>query len=275
MLIYPNAKINLGLYITEKRADGYHNLETVFYPIPLRDSLQIEVQKHGVDTSDFQQAGITIEGYMTQNLVYKVYELLHEEFNLPPVKVHLYKHIPTGAGLGGGSSDAAFMMKGLNELFDLRLSDEQMEERVGRLGADCAFFIRNTPVYATGIGNVFKPCPVSLKGWTIVLIKPNVSISTKDAYGSVCPRKPEYDLMNTMQKPIELWRDYVTNDFEASVFKLQPQIGVIKDTLYDMGAVYASMSGSGSAVFGLFKHPVESVKTVFADCFTFQQEICI
>ena len=275
MLIYPNAKINIGLYITGKRPDGYHNIETVFYPIPLYDNLEINPLQKEYDKSSFQVSGYPIECDIKTNLIYKIYEQLRKEFHLPPIYVHLYKHIPTGAGLGGGSSDAATMLKGLNELFDLGLSEADMEQRISSFGADCAFFIRNKPQYATGIGNILTPVSLSLKGWNIVLIKPPISVSTKEAYANIIPTSPQYSIKESILQPIETWREFIVNDFETSVFKSYPIISTIKETLYDMGAVYSSMSGSGSCVFGLFKHPIESIDSVFSDCFHFQKEIAL
>ena len=183
------------------------------------------------------------------------------------------KHIPTGAGLGGGSSDAAHMMKQLNEQFALGLSETEMERRLAAFGADCPFFVRERPVLATGIGDRFTPLALSLKGWTLLLIKPPVHVSTRKAYAGVTPRRPEANLADVIARPVTEWRGRLGNDFEASVFAAHPEIGAIKQTLYDFGAAYAAMSGSGSAVFGLFAHPVESAKAVFKDCFVFQQRL--
>ena len=271
----PNAKINIGLYVVERRPDGYHNLETVFYPIPLHDNLQIGTLEHSNDPYLLQMAGNHIEGNASDNLIVKVYEQLKKDFELPPLDIYLYKRIPTGAGLGGGSSDAAFMMKLLNTAYDLQLTEEEMEARVARLGADCAFFIKNQPAYATGIGDILTPCTVSLKGMTLLLVKPQTFVSTKEAYGGVVPQRPEYDLREALQAPIETWKETVKNDFEISVFKHHPEIAAIKQTLYDMGATYACMSGSGSTVFGLFPHPVEEAERVFSDCFVFQQTLTL
>lgn len=272
MLLQPNAKINLGLNVVRKRPDGYHDLETIFYPIPLHDNLDITPLNDLYEPS-FRLRGMTIAGDIRTNLVYKVYEQLRTDYQLPSVDVELYKSIPTGAGLGGGSSDAAYMMKGLNELFDLRMTDAEMEQRVSVLGADCAFFIRNKPMFATGIGNVFTPVSVSLKGWYFVLIKPEKSVSTREAYAYVTPQPATLNLKESITTPVENWKDTVKNDFEPSIFKQYPAIGVIKETLYDMGAVYASMSGSGSSVFGLFRMPIPSVRKIFKDCFVFETQL--
>ena len=178
--------------------------------------------------------------------------LLDKEFHLPPVEIHLYKHIPSGAGLGGGSSDAAFMLKLLNEHYNLQLSDNQLEDYAVTLGADCAFFIKNTPTYAEGIGNIFSPIELSLKGYRIMIVKPDVFVSTREAFANIRPHRPEYPVREVIRRPVAEWKDTLINDFEASVFPQYPVIGEIKEELYHQGAIYASMSGSGSSVFGLF-----------------------
>ena len=253
MLTFPNGKINLGLNITEKRPDGYHNLETVFYPIPIEDALEINLLHEGSRKYCLHQAGIEIAGEAENNLVVKAYKLLDELFDLPPVDIHLFKHIPSGAGLGGGSADAAFMLKLLNEKFNLALSIESMEDYASRLGADCAFFIRNAPTYAEGIGNVFSPVSLSLKGYQLWLVKPDIFVSTRDAFSQIKPHRPERPLKETIQLPVEEWRNCMVNDFEESVFPQFPAIREIKEEMYRQGAVYASMSGSGSSVYGIFK----------------------
>ena len=253
MLTFPNGKINLGLNITEKRPDGYHNLETVFYPIPIEDALEINLLHEGSRKYCLHQAGIEIAGEAENNLVVKAYKLLDELFDLPPVDIHLFKHIPSGAGLGGGSADAAFMLKLLNEKFNLGLSIESMEDYASRLGADCAFFIRNAPTYAEGIGNVFSPVSLSLKGFQLWLVKPDIFVSTRDAFSQIKPHRPERPLKETIQLPVEEWRNCMVNDFEESVFPQFPAIREIKEEMYRQGAVYASMSGSVSSVYGIFK----------------------
>lgn len=253
MLTFPNGKINLGLNITEKRPDGYHNLETVFYPIPIEDALEINLLHEGSRKYCLHQAGIEIAGEAENNLVVKAYKLLDELFDLPPVDIHLFKHIPSGAGLGGGSADAAFMLKLLNEKFNLGLSIESMEDYASRLGADCAFFIRNAPTYAEGIGNVFSPISLSLKGYQLWLVKPDIFVSTRDAFSQIKPHRPERPLKETIQLPVEEWRNCMVNDFEESVFPQFPAIREIKEEMYRQGAVYASMSGSGPSVYGIFK----------------------
>ncbi|WP_455586349.1 4-(cytidine 5'-diphospho)-2-C-methyl-D-erythritol kinase [Bacteroides sp.] len=252
MITFPNAKINLGLNITEKRPDGYHNLETVFYPVPIEDALEIHLSNDANKKYSLHQAGVEIIGNEEDNLVVKAYLLLDKMFDLPPVDIHLYKRIPTGAGLGGGSSDAAFMLKLLNERFELGLTDENLEEYAATLGADCAFFIKNAPTYAEGVGNIFSPVSLSLKGYQILLVKPDIFVSTREAFSLIKPHKPEYSLKETISMPVSEWKGRLVNDFEASVFPQYPAIGKIKEDLYKNGAVYAAMSGSGSSVFGIF-----------------------
>ena len=252
MITFPNIKINLGLSITEKRPDGYHNLETVFYPVALEDALEITTNPEAQQKFTLHQHGMEIAGNPENNLVVKAYLLLDKEFHLPPVEIHLYKHIPSGAGLGGGSSDAAFMLKLLNEHYNLQLSDNQLEDYAATLGADCAFFIKNTPTYAEGIGNIFSPIELSLKGYRIMIVKPDVFVSTREAFANIRPHRPEYPVREVIRRPVAEWKDTLINDFEASVFPQYPVIGEIKEELYHQGAIYASMSGSGSSVFGLF-----------------------
>lgn len=252
MITFPNIKINLGLSITEKRPDGYHNLETVFYPVALEDALEIRTNPEAQQKFTLHQHGMEITGNPENNLVVKAYLLLDKEFHLPPVEIHLYKHIPSGAGLGGGSSDAAFMLKLLNEHYNLQLSDNQLEDYAATLGADCAFFIKNTPTYAEGIGNIFSPIELSLKGYRIMIVKPDVFVSTREAFANIRPHRPEYPVREVIRRPVAEWKDTLINDFEASVFPQYPVIGEIKEELYHQGAIYASMSGSGSSVFGLF-----------------------
>ncbi len=251
MIRFPNAKINLGLNIVGRRPDGYHNLETVFYPIPLEDVLEITES----ESLTFRQSGAAIAGSPDDNLVMKAYRLLKSEYpSLPPVQIHLHKHIPSGAGLGGGSSDAAFMLASLCDKFALPAGDDRLEELASRLGADCAFFVRNSPVFATGIGNIFTPLPsLSLKDYTLVLVKPDIFVSTREAFALVRPHCPERRLTEIISLPVSEWREAgLGNDFEASVFAQHPAIGQIKERLYGLGAQYASMSGSGSSLFALF-----------------------
>lgn len=275
MILYPNAKINIGLNVVEKRADGYHNLETVFYPINLLDALEITTDEHQADSVKLKVSGEAIAGRPSDNLVMKACNLMRSMFpeKIERLSVHLHKHIPTGAGLGGGSSDAAFTIKALNEKFRLGMSVDQMEQLSAQLGADCPFFIKNQPVFAEGIGDIFTDIDIVLKGKTLVLVKPDISVSTADAYSLVSPHKPQQSLRESLRLPVEEWKNHVVNDFESSVFKKFPEIAAIKDRLYDLGALYASMSGSGSAVYGIFNQPVQYVDEVFAGYFCRQREL--
>ena len=275
MILYPNAKINIGLNVVEKRADGYHNLETVFYPINLLDALEITTDEHQADSVKLKVSGEAIAGRPSDNLVMKACNLMRSMFpeKIERLSVHLHKHIPTGAGLGGGSSDAAFTIKALNEKFSLGMSVDQMEQLSAQLGADCPFFIKNQPVFAEGIGDIFTDIDIVLKGKTLVLVKPDISVSTADAYSLVSPHKPQQSLRESLRLPVEEWKNHVVNDFESSVFKKFPEIAAIKDRLYDLGALYASMSGSGSAVYGIFNLPVQYVDEVFAGYFCRQREL--
>lgn len=252
MIVYPNAKINIGLNIVEKREDGYHNIQTVFYPIALNDYLSVE-KSNTCEDFNLSFSGLQIEGDVEQNLVVKAYRLLQKDFALAPIDINLHKQIPSGAGLGGGSSDAAFMLKVLNELFELHISNEKLKEYASQLGADCTFFIDNSASYATGIGTTLQPINLSLKGYSILLVKPDVFVSTQDAYACVKPTMPETDLIELIKNPITTWRELIKNDFETSIFKLHPSLKNIKEKFYEMGAEYASMSGSGSTIYGLFK----------------------
>ncbi|NDV47724.1 4-(cytidine 5'-diphospho)-2-C-methyl-D-erythritol kinase [Paludibacter sp. 221] len=267
MIVHPNAKINIGLNVTEKRSDGYHNIETVFYPIGLSDVLEVSPSETCIDYS-FSSDGFTIEGDPENNLVVKAYRLLQSEYELPAIDISLIKQVPFGAGLGGGSSDAAFMLKVLNDLFNLNLPVKKLEQFAVELGADCPFFIRNKPVFASGTGNVFSPVKLSLKDYFLILVKPDIHVSTPQAYSLITPQKPETSLKELITTPMSEWRNLIVNDFEKPVFSLYPEIGEIKDNLYNLGAIYASMSGSGSSVYGIFESPVkESDVQIFSDYF--------
>lgn len=250
MITFPNAKINLGLNIESKRPDGYHNISTIFYPIPLCDALEILPAK---ETRLFCY-GNKVDCPEEKNLVMKSYRLIAERFGLPKVEFHLYKHIPDGAGLGGGSSDAAAAASLLNVIFQLGLSKSELADIVKSIGADCPFFIYNSPMIAHGIGDELKPFDFSLNGFKIIVIKPETSISTAEAYANVKPHIPETPIENIIKQNIKEWRVNLENDFEQSVFAIYPNLKLIKQSLYDAGAVYASMSGSGSAIFGLFEN---------------------
>lgn len=252
MITFPDAKINLGLNIVERRADGYHNLETVFYPIPLCDALELTPLPCGARTL-LEQSGSTTTADPEDNLALKAYRLLQRKgYALPPLKISLCKRTPSGAGLGGGSADAAYMLRMLNELAELGLTTAELEALAAELGADCPFFIADRPSFATGIGELLQPIELSLKGYRLVLVKPDVFVSTREAFSHVVPRKPEVSPREVVGMPVGQWRGLLTNDFEESVFSLHPEIGELKQSLYDSGALYASMSGSGSSVFALY-----------------------
>jgi 4-diphosphocytidyl-2-C-methyl-D-erythritol kinase len=270
MITFPNAKINLGLSIVEKRSDGYHNLETVFYPIPLEDALEVTISGSDNDNKTIlHQSGITIYGNTEDNLVMKAYRLLESEgYKMKPVEINLHKNIPSGAGLGGGSADAAFMITLLNKVFSLGMNEDTMEMYAARLGADCAFFVRNRPTFAEGIGEIFSPVNLSLAGYKLAVVKPDIFVSTREAFSLVSPQRPELSPHDIVTRPIDEWRNLLVNDFEKSVFALHPEIAAIKNRLYDFGALYAAMSGSGSSVFALFAPDIEISLPEFPDsCF--------
>jgi 4-diphosphocytidyl-2-C-methyl-D-erythritol kinase len=281
MILYPVAKINLGLNVVEKRPDGYHNLQTVFYPVPIKDRLEVEtsreqrfqtLQQNSSPMNDCELCvtGIKVQGNAEQNLVVRAYRLLKEDFpTLPPVTATLHKGIPTQAGMGGGSSDCGYMIRLLNELFHLGLTDEQMIGYAARLGADCAFFIKSTPCYAEGIGERLQPVDLDLSGWYIGVVRPDIPVPTKEAFSRIRPHYPAKNCREVVQQPVETWRHDLVNDFEESVFALHPEIGRIKSQLYDLGATYALMSGSGSALFGLFSEEPTGLSRTFPEMFTF------
>lgn len=273
MITFPIAKINLGLNVVERRTDGYHNLETVFYPVTeINDALELTMMNTrfpSADDCDIKVTNISIEGDEQKNLVVRAYRLLKQNFpQMPRVHAHLWKGIPTQAGMGGGSSDCAYMIRLLNEMFTLGLSDEQMIAYAARLGADCPFFIISRPAYAEGIGERLQPISLDLSGYYIGVVRPDIPVSTREAFSLIKPTKPTKCCRDIVMQPVETWRDELTNDFEQSVFALHPEIGAIKQQLYDLGAVYAAMSGSGSAVFGLFRAPVALEAHFPADVFT-------
>ena len=274
MTIFPCAKINLGLNIVSKRADGYHSLETVFYPIPLCDALEVHKMDHNFPSDtpcDLKTTGIAIDGNEADNLIVRAYNLLAQDFRLPRVHAHLCKRIPTQAGLGGGSSDAAFMIRLLDEEYHLNMGIAEMERYASRLGADCAFFITAEPSFATGIGDELEPADGeygNLSGYYLALVKPDIAVSTKEAYAGITPRQPEKCCRDIVRQPIETWREELKNDFEESIFAKYPRLGEIKDSLYQKGAVFALMSGSGSTVFGIFREEPFGISEQFSDCFT-------
>lgn len=248
MILFPGTKINLGLRITEKRSDGFHNLQTVFYPLNYSDILEVVPS----DKFAFSSSGVVVTGKQEDNLVIKAYNLMKKKYGLAAVKVHLHKVVPSGTGLGGGSADAAAMVKLLNRLFELKLTEKQMEEDVSALGSDCAFFIRNRPAYGEGKGELLQDIQLSLDDFQFLLVIPNLTVSTAQAYGQCKPLMPEISVKEIVEMPVAKWKDHLTNDFE-NLPLIPEEIHEIKQQLYDAGAEYASMSGSGSAVFALFK----------------------
>ena len=273
MITFPIAKINLGLNVVEKRLDGYHNLQTVFYPVPIMDALEIAPMSEGFPSDvdcDLKVTNIHIEGDEQRNLVVRAYQLLKKDFpSLPRIHTHLWKGIPTQAGMGGGSSDCAYMIRLLNETFDLQLTNEQMQQYAAQLGADCAFFIESVPCYAEGIGEQLEPISLDLSGWYIGVVRPDIPVPTKEAFSRIHPHYPSLNCREVVMQPVETWRDNLINDSEESVFALHPEIGAVKEQLYKMGATYAAMSGSGSALFGLFKEEPDGLRQAFPDMFTF------
>jgi 4-diphosphocytidyl-2-C-methyl-D-erythritol kinase len=255
MIVFPNAKINLGLNILRRRSDGYHEIETCFYPVPWKEALEaIPAQKF---TMDFSGISIPGEG---KNIVEKAFDALNYLHNLPGASVHLHKAIPIGAGLGGGSADGAFALKLFNELFNLGLNESTLEATASSLGADCAFFIKNQPALATGIGEKLEEKPQVLKGMHIVLVYPNLHISTKEAYESISPAIPQFSIREIIEtKSVDQWEGLLVNDFEKPLFRKYPVMQQLKLSLYDNGAIYAAMSGSGSTVFGLFQDPPPTI----------------
>ncbi|MBI3520679.1 MAG: 4-(cytidine 5'-diphospho)-2-C-methyl-D-erythritol kinase [Bacteroidetes bacterium] len=274
MICFPNAKINLGLNITQKREDGFHNIETVFYPVGWNDALEVVPAEHrvldsppvvgrgaltdmsGPSAKEFSLhlSGLSISGNTEDNLLYKAYQLLKQHKALPAINVYLHKALPMGAGLGGGSADAAFFINLLNDQFQLHLPESARMDIAKQLGSDCAFFIKNKPVYASQKGDVFTDIVLDLSHLYIALIYPNVHSNTKEAYSLVKPHQPARSLLDVIRQPIHTWKTDMVNDFEPSIFSKYPVVQTIKHQLYDLGAAYACMSGSGSAVFGLFEH---------------------
>ncbi len=253
MVVFPNAKINIGLNIISKREDGYHNIESCFYPIDFCDILEVLP----AEKFSFTSTGIPIPGSSNENLCLKAYELIKADFDIPTVQIHLHKIIPIGAGLGGGSSDASFTLKALNSLFELSLTEEQLENYAAELGSDCPFFIHNKPTLATGTGTTFQNIELDLSSYHIALVYPDIHVSTKEAYSGVMPKATDQPLIKLLSEPIDTWKGIVKNDFEQSVFSQYPTIEKAKQDLYTKGAIYASMTGSGSTVYGFFENHIE------------------
>lgn len=253
MLSFPNAKINIGLKVLEKRSDGYHNIETVFCPIGLCDILEFVVAPATfADSVQLAITGGSVTGSAKDNLCVKAYQLLKKDFQLPPLLIHLHKIIPVGAGLGGGSSDAAFMLKGLNNYFQLGISEDRLCDYASELGSDCAFFIKNRPLIGYKRGNLFKEIDFLPKELEIIVVNPGIYINTAEAYSAIVPAGSGKSLKELIKLPIKDWQQFITNEFESFVFQKYPAISRLKHQLYEHGAVYASLSGSGSSVYGLF-----------------------
>ena len=285
MILFPNAKINLGLNVIDKRSDGFHDIETVFYPIDLCDALEIVPSLDGHFA--FTSSGLKIPGEQASNLCIKACNLLLPEIikhhcceksetslyashdPVPAIFIHLHKVIPLGAGLGGGSSDGTHTLRLLNDLFNLCLTDSQMLDYARQLGSDCAFFIRNSPVFATERGDVFNSIEVDLSGYTILLVIPYIHINTAEAYTMIRPFKPPQSIPMIIRQPVESWKEALINDFELPVTGKYPIIGEIKQKLYELGALYAAMSGSGSALFSIFNHDPGKI-TCFPGCFVWK-----
>jgi 4-diphosphocytidyl-2-C-methyl-D-erythritol kinase len=266
MICFPNAKINLGLTITEKRTDGFHNIESIFYPVGWNDALEVlpvdpsvldfartDALRVTKEEFNFHLSGLLISGNVTDNLLYKAYQIIKQTKTLPGIDVYLHKTLPMGAGLGGGSADAAFFINLLNEQFDLNFSETERIDIAKQLGSDCAFFIKNKPVFASQKGDIFTDIKLDLSHLYIAIVYPNVHSNTKEAYSLVKPHKTNRSLLDIIKQPISTWRTDLVNDFEKSIFSLYPVVQKTKHDLYELGAVYACMSGSGSAVFGLFE----------------------
>ncbi len=253
MIAFPNAKINIGLNIVKKRDDGYHDLETIFYPIMIKDVLEVIEARE----LSFSSSGLSVPGNQTDNICLRAFELLSSDLKLPNVKIHLHKNIPIGAGLGGGSSDASFFIKLMNDKFALGLGREAIEAYAVQLGSDCAFFIQNEPVYALEKGDKFQRIELDLSRYFIVLVMPDIHVPTAAAFKNIVPAPSVKSLTDLIKNDITEWKASIINDFEPGIISQYPEIGVIKESLYKSGALYASMSGSGSSVYGIFKSQLE------------------
>lgn len=264
MIRFPNCKINLGLHITKRRADGYHDLATVFYPLPIHDALEFIRTTGEAGELVFATSGLPVSGSRDENLCVKAYHLLQSQYSLAaPVQMHLHKNIPMGAGLGGGSADGAFALVMLNDLFQLGISDTMLEQHALALGSDCPFFIRNTPCYATGRGEIMDPVALDLSAYRFVVVHPGIHVSTAAAFAGITPSERQQIPAEIIAGPVENWRHNLHNDFEATVFAKHPEIADIKQQLYAAGAVYASMTGTGSAVYGIFEKEIQPVSLSF------------
>lgn len=264
VIVYSNCKINLGLNIVAKRTDGYHDIETVFFPLPLHDALEA-IQS---DQLNFTTSGLPIPGDSGSNLCVRAWHLLKSDFpQLSAVNIHLHKAIPIGGGLGGGSSNGAAMLLLLNKKFHLQLTQQNLVDYSLKLGSDCPFFISNTPQFASGRGEILEQVQLDLAGYKLLLINPGIHISTKEAFAGLTPKKAQKNIQDIIAGPVETWKDDLVNDFESTIFKIYPTIGDIKQKMYDAGAVYASMTGTGSSVFGIFANNHEESSLSFPDYF--------
>jgi 4-diphosphocytidyl-2-C-methyl-D-erythritol kinase len=261
MTIFPNAKINFGLRITSKRSDGFHDIQTIYYPVGVHDALEFVTEYDGNDSDAFTQTGLETHCRMADNLVIKALTLLREKHNIPSLNIHLHKAIPIGAGLGGGSADAVFMLRYLCKYFELGLSDDELSSLSLKLGSDCPFFIENRPAFAEGRGDILEKIDDFLNGFHIILINPGIHISTSEAYSLSTPTKPSMKLSEIVKSSPEKWKELIINDFEQVIFDKHPEIARIKTELYELGALFSSMSGSGSSVYGIFedKSPVDKL----------------
>ncbi len=248
MILFPSAKINLGLWVTGKRSDGFHNIESIFYPVPLCDVVEFR------EASKFRLTvyGKHVPGKLSENLLSKTWKLLYRRYNIPPVEISLLKNISAGSGLGGGSADAIFFMKGLNDFFQLDMTDEKLTGYAAQLGSDCPFFVRNTPAFVTGRGEILQPCDLNLSTLFLVLVIPGIHLSTEILFSKVVSKKTEISVREIVRQPIKQWQQLLTNDFEKIVFRKYPVLAKIKAGLINRGALYASMTGTGSAMYGLF-----------------------
>ncbi len=268
MLRFPNCKINLGLHILDKREDGFHNLETVFYPVAFKDALELLPNTTNTTEIEFTGTGLAVDGNTDDNLCVKAYHLIKKDFTqLPAIKIHLHKAIPMGAGLGGGSADASFMLQMLNDKFKLNLSTSKLLNYSLLLGSDCPFFIINKPCFATGRGELLEEIKVDLSAYKIVLVNPGIHVNTRWAFSNISPSLPKKSVKEIVLQTIETWKAELKNDFETAVFAAHPQVKEIKETLYQQGAIYAAMSGSGSTVFGIFESNAGAVSLKHSNYF--------
>ncbi len=268
MIFFSNAKINIGLNIVSKRDDGFHNIETIIYPIGLSDVIEINTS----EKFELINTGIAVNNKIENNLCYKAYNLLQQKHDLPPVKIHLQKIVPFGAGLGGGSSNASFVLKAANELFGLQLSNEKLKTYASQIGSDCTFFIENKPAIATQKGDILESIDLNLSEYTIVIIYPNIIVNTALAYKNISSKISDISLKESIKLPVNKWKDKIKNDFEKNIFKQYPVIKNIKEKLYKKGAAYASLSGSGSSVYGIFEKYI-NLKSEFNDFFYWKSKM--